>query len=160
MNKKLENEVENFNKNTAFFNLIKSKKSLDKSGYELSEKFLLNNNLKKRDIKKISANAKQIEYLLETAEYRTRNIKLINEKAVYIQKINEDINILVNKQKDVIEKICDNIDPTTKHSKDTYTNLLELSGKNKLVKNRKCYFVLLVSAFVIFMTIILINRFR
>jgi hypothetical protein len=157
--KMLEIEVENFNKNKSLFNLLKSKNQLNKSGSEISEKLLPNYSDHKRDLKKISSNA-DLDYFLNTAEYREKNFKQIREKAVYIQKINDDMNRLVYTQKVAIEKIADNIESSGKHSKDTFINLIELSEKNKLVRNKKFQIFMLIFAFCFFFTIFFINRMR
>jgi len=158
-NKMLELEVENFNRNESLFNLLKSKNQLINSGSEISEKLPLTYSNHKKDLKKISSNS-DLDYLLKTAEYREKNFKQIREKAVYIQKINDDMNRLVNSQKIAIEKIADNIESSAKQSKDTFKNFIELSEKNKLVRNKKFQIFMLIFVFCLFFTIFFINRMR
>jgi len=160
MCKTLDKEIENFNKNTSNFQLIKTNLMKNSAESEFTENNNLLSDRAEDDSQKFKVSDKQIKYYEDIANYRKEKTKTIYSEVLLVNKISNDINLLTHQQDKKIEQIDDNIEPVLLNAKDTFKQLLQASENDKKFKNNNCCIIFIIVMAVLFLFLVLINMNR
>jgi t-SNARE complex subunit (syntaxin) len=156
MCKTLDKEIENFNKNAANFNTVKTNLSR-KTEVDYNEGNSLLADNQDEDSQKYKVSDGQIKYYDDISKYRKGQIENIYSKVLMVQKITDEINLLTHQQDKKIEKIDDNVEPVLLNAKETFKKLLETSNEDKNFKTNNCCIILIIIFAVFFMILVLIQ---
>jgi hypothetical protein len=96
----------------------------------------------------------------EIAEYRNHKYVAIQQDAVLLNKITNDIWQLTTSQQTTIEKIHDHVGDVVFNVKDTMNILTKTALQERNLKDNKCCVVLLISLSLFFLIIIMLNMNR
>jgi hypothetical protein len=161
INRTVEKEVYNFNKNLSNFQTIKSslakKSETEYNEYnEMNERNeLLNTN--DEEFQKFKVSDKQIKYMEDISNYRKDKFENIYSQTLMVQKITNDISKLTHQQDKKIEKIGDDIVPVLINAKETYKKLLETSIRDQKFKSNNCCIIAIIVFAIFFLLLIFIN---